>query len=142
MKKFNPIILLLLGGIVFGLAAFPVFAQKEEAKDVVINKRPLQDFGNFIKDKLDKGEVDLNQSFKVVLEGVLTTDGKFDKRKSKFTLAEGDAQVIEAIGDSGWFGHLQNFGAEKVKIILMQDGQSFLAKIESEQKDKTKANEM
>lgn len=146
MKKSKTIISLLCG-IVFGLAAFPVSAQEE--KSIEVNKRPLEDFGNFLKVKIDKGEIDLDKSFKVVLEGFLTTDGKLDTKKSKFTLSEGDAELIEvvkrgilAISDSGWLQYLRNSGAEKVKIILMQDGETFSAVIESEQKEESKARTM
>ena len=146
MKKSETIILLLCG-IVFGLAAFPVFAQEE--KSIELNKRPLEDFGRYLKGEIDRGEIDLDKSFKVVLEGFLTADGKLDAKKSKFTLSEGDAQLIEtaksgilAISDSGWLQYLRNSGAEKVKIILMQDSETFSAIIESEQKDESKARTM
>lgn len=155
MKKSKPIIFLLLCGIVFGLAAFPVFAQKEESvKEVVINRMPLRDFAEYLKAKIERNEVDLKQSFKVVLEGVLTNDGKFDlsvdketrKPKSQFTVSEGDVQMvevakhaIEAIDDSGLFAYLRNLGAEKIKLTVAQDGETFSAKLESEQKDENKA---
>ncbi|CAN5389322.1 hypothetical protein BH10ACI1_BH10ACI1_00060 [soil metagenome] len=148
MKNSKPFIFLLCG-IVFGLAAFPVFAQKVEPKDIVINKRPLQDFSELLKEKIEKGEVDLDKSFKVVLEGVLTEDGKFDLQKSKFTLSEGDEQMvnvaksgIQAIGDSGYFGYLRKLGAEKVKLTVAQDGETFSARIETEQNDENKAKTM
>ena len=158
MKNFKPIILLLCG-IVFGLTAFPVFAQKakEEVKDVSVNKRPLQDFANHFKAKFEKGEIDLDKSFKVVVEGILTKEGKFDlsldkktgKPKTQFTLTEGDAQMvevakaaIESVGDSGFFGYLRNLGAEKIKLTVAQDGETFSASIESEQKDENKAKTM
>ena len=126
MKKSKSIILLLCG-IVFATAAFPVFAQKEETKEIVINRKPLQDFGDILRNKLEKGDVDLDKPFKVVLEGVLKEDGKLDLRKSKFTLTEGDEQIvnvakqgIEAINDSGLFAYLRNIGVKQIKLTAAQ----------------------
>jgi hypothetical protein len=156
MKKSSTIILLFCG-IVFGLAAFPVFAQgeKEEVvRETVINKRVLRDFADYFKTRFEKGEIDLDKSFKVVVEGILTKDGRFDitldkttgKPKTQFTYSEGDAQMvetakiaIEAVGDSGFLGYLRNFGVEQIKFTLAQDGQSFSANLESEMKDENKA---
>jgi hypothetical protein len=146
-----------LCGILLTFAAFPVFAQDDAAQEVKINPQPLQDLGAFVKEKIDKGEIDLTQPFKVVLEGVLTKDGKLDtsidketkKPKSQFILAEGDEQMvlvaktaIEAVGNSGWLGYLQNMGAEKVKLTLAQDKEKVIAIIESEQRTLEKANTM
>lgn len=146
MRKSKTIILLLCG-IVFGLAAFPIFAQ--ETNDGKINRQPLREFGEYIKNKVESGEVDFDKPFKVVLEGVLTKDGKFDREKSKFTLAEGDEAMvnvaknaIEAVGDSGVFTYLRNMGAEQIKLTVAQDGETFSATAESEQKDENRANTM
>ncbi len=139
--------ILLLCGIVFGLAAFPVFAQ--ETNDGKINRQPMRDLGEYIKNKVENGEVDLDKPFKVVLEGVLTKDGKFAREKSKFTLAEGDEAIvnaaknaIEAVGDSGIFIYLRNMDAEKIKLTVAQDGETFSMLVESEMKDENKARTM
>ncbi|HMS39986.1 MAG TPA: hypothetical protein PKE69_07165 [Pyrinomonadaceae bacterium] len=146
MRKSKTIIFLLCG-IVFGLAAFPVFAQ--ETKNISINPQPLRNLGKELKEKIERGEIDFDKPFKVVLETVLTKDGKFDREKSKFTLTEGDAQMIDivksgigAIGDSGIFGYLRNSGAEQIKLTVVQDGETFSILVESEQKDESKANTM
>jgi len=96
----------------------------------------------------------LDKSFKVIVEGILTKDGRFDlsrdketgKPKTQFVLSEGDAQMVdvakkalEAIGDSGWLSYLRNMGAEKIKLTVAQDGESFSARIESDLKDENKA---
>lgn len=146
MRKSKTIILLLCG-IVFGLAAFPVFAQ--ETNDGKINRQPLRELGEYIKNKVESNEVDFDKPFKVVLEGVLTNDGRFDREKSKFISSDGDAQMvevaknaIEAIGDSGVFTYLQNFGGEKIKLTVAQNGETFSTIIESEQKDENRAKTM
>lgn len=137
-------IILLLCGIVFGLAAFPVFAQ--EMNDGKINRQPLREFGEYIKNKVESNEVDFDKPFKVVLEGVLTKDGRFDREKSKFISSDGDAQMvevaknaIEAIGDSGVLIYLRNMDAEKIKLTVAQNGEIFSTIIESEHKDKNRA---
>lgn len=145
MKKSKPVILLLCG-IVLGLAAFPVFAQKDKTKEVIINQRPLQDFGAMLKNGIETGEINLKWDFKIVSEGVLTEDGKYDQSKYFFVGEESVLDAVKAgilaISDSGWFGYLRNLGAEKVKITLMQERETFSAIIESEQKDETEAKKM
>ncbi|HEY0428882.1 MAG TPA: hypothetical protein VGC76_13960 [Pyrinomonadaceae bacterium] len=128
--------------------------QNETAQEVKINKQVMVDFANGVKTKIDKQQVDLNQPFKVVAEGVLTKEGKFDtsidkatkKPKSGITYTEGDKQIVEvatqaleAVGDSGWLGYLRNLGAEKVKITFVQDQEKIFAVVESEQKSPEKA---
>jgi hypothetical protein len=128
--------------------------ESEKVEEIKINKKVMMDFGNNVKAKLDKREVDINKPFKVVIEGVLTKEGKLDtsidkktkKPKSGFTLSEGDPQMVEvarealeAVGDSGWLGYLRNLGAEKVKITFEQDQDKIIAIVESEQKTPEKA---
>lgn len=140
-------IILLLCGIVFGLAAFPVFAQ--ETNDGKINRQPLREFGEYIKNKVESNEVDFDKPFKVVLEGVLMSNGRLDREKSKFISSDGDAQMvevaknaIEAIGDSSVFVYLRNLGAEHIKLTIAQNGETFSTVIESQQKDENKARTM
>lgn len=131
--------------------------QSEKVNEVTINKQVLKDFGSYVKGRVDNKEVDLNQPFKIVVEGPLTKDGKFDisidsktkKAKTQFTYWEGNEQMVdvakkalEAIGDSGVLGYLRNLGAENVKITLIQDGEKIFARIESDLKDANKANTM
>lgn len=132
-------------------------ANNETVQEIEINKRVMQDFGNMVKAKVDKKEVDLTQPFKVIVEGTLTKDGKLDlsidkrtkKAKSQFVFEEGDPQMIEvakealeAVGDSGWLGYLKNSGADNVKITLVQDQDKFFAIVESDQKTPEKAQIM
>ena len=131
--------------------------ESEPVEEVKINKKVMQDFGNEVYKLVKDTKLDTNQPFKVVVEGVITKDGKFDrtidkktnKAKSGITLAEGDPQMVEvgkqaleAIGDSGWLGYLRNFGADNVKITLIQDGEKLYARVESDQKTPEKARTM
>ena len=127
----------LLCGVSLALAALPVFAQ-QEANGITINKKPLRDFSESVKNKFAKKEVDLDKSFLVEFESVLTKDGKFDSTKSKFIRSEGDAKMIEiakqgieAVGESGWFGHLQVLNVSKINIIFAQDENNVSAIIKS-----------
>ncbi len=135
----------LLCGVSLALAALPVFAQ-QDANGIVINKKPLRDFSESVKDKVARKEVDLDKPFLVELETVLIKDGKFDSTKSKFIRSEGDAKMIEiakqgilAIGDSSWFGYLHILGARKINFIITQDENTISATIKSEVEDETRA---
>jgi hypothetical protein len=115
------------------------------------NKKPLQDFAEDVIAKLEsekpEDKVDLTQSFKVVLDGTLTKEGKFDAEKTRFIgKGEGNEQMvnvakdaIEAIGDSAIFSYLQALGIDKVNITLVQDDKQVSAVIKSSQPTPEKA---
>lgn len=143
MKKFGKIIFLACG-LLLTLAAFPVFAQE----DIEINKQPLQDFGEYVLEKVSKKEVDLTKNFLVELQGTITADGKFDRdpKKSRFVKTEGDQAMtdvakfaIEAIGDSGLLNFLKGLGIDKANFILQQDNDQLYASITSDQKTEQEA---
>jgi hypothetical protein len=140
-QKTGKLIILIIGLIC--LADLSVFAQTE----ISLNKRPLQDFAQFVNQKVTAKEVDLNDEFLVELEGVLGKDGRFDIKQTKFTKNEGNKQIvdvakeaIEALGDSGWLGYLRNLGVEKIKVSLSQDKQTFRTIILSGHPNQNKAN--
>ena len=115
--------------------------ESDPVKEIEINKKPFEDLGDALNEKLDKKEVDLSQPFKVVLDGSLTADGKLDPKKSRFVESKGDEGMvniaktaIEAIGNSGFLGYLKNSGVDKVKITLVQDDKQIYAIVTSDQK--------
>lgn len=132
MKRFNKNLLGILSCLMF-LATLPVFAQTS------LNRKPLKDFAANLTSKVDKSEVDLTKPFSITLEAYLTTEGKFDREKSKFTKSEGDEDIveaaksaIEAVGDSGIFAYLQQLGVEKAIINFSQNEKEVLSIINSE----------
>lgn len=161
MKRFSGINLFFCG-ILLTFAAFPVFAQKDQTQkgearktdDVRINKQPLQDWSGFLRDKLEKGELDPAQPFKIVADISLDKDGRMDlsidqatkQPKTRYVSTEGEEQMViiaksavEAIGNSGWFAHLKQFGVDKFKLTLGQDKEKFFGGLEIEQPTKEKA---
>lgn len=118
----------------------------DPVSEVDINKKPFEDLGDTLIDKIAKKEVDLSKPFSVVLEGTLNPDGKFDDKKSRFGKSEGDQQMIDvakdtlqAVGDSGILRYLKNSGIDKVTIKLIQDDKQIYAIIVSDQKTPEKA---
>lgn len=114
--------------------------------EVEINKKPFEDLGDFVNEELEKKQIDLNKSFKVVMEGTITDDGKLDAKKSKFVKVEGDEkmkevarQAIEAVGNSGFLVYLKKSGVDKVNFTLVQDDKQINVIIVSEQKTPEKA---
>lgn len=121
----------LICGLLLTLAAFPVFAQSSKAE---LNKRPLQDFGRIVSEKVKNKEVDLKTPFSLTVQGTLDANGKLDPKMTKITKSEGDAKIIEiakqgieAVGDSGIFYYLKQFGGNEVKISLVQTDMEFSA---------------
>jgi hypothetical protein len=131
-------------------------AKKEEPKQLnleslpvaeeIINKKPLQDFGDEVLDKVAAKKVDLTKPFAVVMQGVLTKDAKFDQKKSRYLDSQGDEEMIlvakkaiEAIGDSGILTYLQQLNVEKINFTLVQDDKEIYAIITSDQPSEQKA---
>ena len=120
--------------------------ESEKVADVEINKKPFEDLGDALIDKLAKKEIDLNKPFSVVLDGAITEEGKFDPKKSKFGKTAGDEQMVnmaklalESVGNSGILGYLKNNGVDKVNFTLVQDDKQIYAIIVSDQKTPEKA---
>lgn len=125
--------------------------QKVESKPVKeigeINKKPFENLGDSLNDKIAKNEIDLNKPFLVTMDGTLTADGKLDKNSSRYVRLEGDEQMIivakdaiEAIGDSGFLAYLKNYGVDKANLTLRQDDTQIFILLVSDQKDANKAN--
>ncbi len=120
----------------------------ESVTAVEINKKPLTDFADEVVAKWDAKEVDLDKPFTIVLDGVLTPDGKLDREKSKFDVSRqaGDPKMIdvakaamEAVGDSGFLTYLRNLDVDKVTVTLVQDEDKITAIVSSLQKTPEKA---
>lgn len=122
-----------------GLDSLPVAEE-------VINKKPLQDFGDGVLDKVAKKEVDLTKPFSVVMVGTITDEGKFDRTKSAYIKTGGDQAMvdvaklaIEAIGDSGILTYLKRLDVSQIKFELVQDDKQVYAVITSNQPTVKKA---
>ncbi len=120
--------------------------ESDAVKEIEINKRPFEELGDSLIDKLAKKEIDLNKPFSVVLDGTLNADGKFDSKKTRYGKSEGDEQMInmakealEAVGNSGILGYLKNSGVDRVNFKLIQDDKQIYAIIASDQKTPEKA---
>jgi hypothetical protein len=122
-----------------GIGSLPVAEE-------IINKKPLQDFGDGVLEKVSKKEVDLTKPFSVVMVGTITKDGKFDRKKSAFLKTGGDEAMvnvaksaIEAIGDSGLLTYLKDQGVDTVKFELVQDDKQIYAIVTSTHPTEQKA---
>lgn len=121
----------------------PTQMSDEDIKNVPINKRPLVEFADVVAEKWESKEVDLNQPFTVVLNGVLAADGSLDPKASKFDVAKqkGDEKMInvgkaalEALGKSGYLTYLKNLNVDKFNATLVQDDNQITVVITSAQK--------
>ncbi len=126
----------------------PTPLSDEAASKIEINKKPLTDFADVVAVKWSTKEIDLNQPFLVIMNGVLTEDGKLDREKSKFDAAKqkGDQKMIdtaklaiEAVGDSGFLTYLKSLGVDKFALTLVQDDTQITAIISSPQKSENEA---
>lgn len=127
----------------------PTAMTSDAVNAVQINKKPLVDFADDVSSKWEAKQIDLNQNFTLVLDGVITPDGQLDTTKSKFDtkLTTGDKAMVdvgkaalEALGKSGYLTYLQTAGIDKIKAVLTQDDQNITVTISSVQKTVERAN--
>lgn len=137
MKKRLKQISLFCGIALMMLAAFPVFAQENSQPQ--INKKPLQDFGNVLLNRVQNKEIVLTDNFLIEVEGELTPEGKFDLRKTKYIRSEGKPEIvevaknaIEAINDSGIFIYLKQLDVNKLNLIVAQNDEQIYMLLRSD----------
>jgi len=113
----------------------------ELPKENEINKKALKDFALYANDLKNKGQLDLNKPFEIVIEAELDKDGKL--KDPKFTKKEGDqnlvdlfARMIAALNDSGFLVYLKPIDKDnpgtKVVFTIKQGETEVLASVESE----------
>lgn len=121
----------------------PTPLSSEAVTAIEINKKPLTDLADSVADMWASKQIDLNKEFSVVLNGVITKDGKLDPKKSKFDKSreKGDPKMIEiaregleAVGQSGFLTYLKSLGVDNINIVLIQDGKQITAVVTSSQK--------
>jgi hypothetical protein len=113
----------------------------ELPKEGEINKKALKDFAAFANDMRQKGQLDLDRPFEIVVEAELDLDGKL--KNAKFTKKAGDpnlvelfSQMISALNDSGFLIYLKPLDKDnpgsKVVFTIKQGETEVLATVESE----------
>ncbi|MFN2514767.1 MAG: hypothetical protein ABR556_01010 [Pyrinomonadaceae bacterium] len=113
----------------------------ELPKENEINKKALKDFAIYANDLKNRGQLDLNKPFEVVIEAALDGNGKL--KDAKFTKKEGDANLIDlfgrmvgALNDSGFLVYLKPIDKDnpgsKVVFTIKQGESEVLATVESE----------
>jgi hypothetical protein len=110
-------------------------------KENEINKKALKDFAIYANDLKNKGQLDLNKPFEIVIEAELDANGKL--KDPKFTKKEGDQNLVDlfgrmiaALNDSGFLIYLKPIDKDnpgtKVVFTIKQGETEVLASVESE----------
>jgi len=86
--------------------------QSGTPKENEINKKALKDFALYANDLKNRGQLDLNKPFEIVIEAELDGNGKL--KDAKFTKKEGDPNLVDlfgrmigALNDSGFLVYLK-----------------------------------
>lgn len=131
-------------GLLLTLAAFPVFAQENQEQK--INNKPFRELANLALQEISSKKISLSDSFLVELNGSLNESGKLAAQESVFVKSEGNEELvkiskkfIEAISESGLFGHLKKLGINKVNLLFAQDQNRIYGRIISETETADKA---
>jgi len=113
----------------------------ELPKENEINKKALKDFAIYANDLKNRGQLDLNKPFEIVIEAELDGNGKL--KDPKFTKKEGDPNLVDlfgrmvgALNDSGFLVYLKPIDKDnpgsKVVFTIKQGESEVLATVESE----------
>jgi hypothetical protein len=120
------------------IAAVSLFAAAAGAQSVQINERPLHDFGEQVRSRIEQKQLDVSKPFSVEMSAVITDDGKLDRQRSKFTSESGDPKMVDvakqaimAMGESGYFGYLQQAGISQATLTVSQNAQTFTGSVRS-----------
>lgn len=110
------------------------------------NKKPLEDFRDLVKEKVEKKEVNLQAPFSITVDGALTKEGKLDPKKTRFINPSGDPKMIdvakagiEALNNSGVFTYLDKLGDKRIVMTLTQDQNGITAVVQSQVETEEKA---
>lgn len=119
--------LVLICGIAFGLAAFPVCGQ--EKKDLQVIKKPLSDFVEKYADK----DIDWSKPFRLEMAGVVSHDGRLEWSRTKIVKSEGDKDVlaaakdyVDAFGETRWLIYLSSQGVSEIAMTAEQTASDFV----------------
>jgi len=125
----------------------PAATPTDPVSGVDINKRPIVDLGNFVNEKLQKNEVDLQTEFKVNARGKLDKNGRLDPKTFKWEQAvssdedmlEVVKRAIEAINVAGYLQYLKDMSGKDFNFQLQQDAENISAVVQSEMETETRA---
>lgn len=114
---------------------------------VEINKRPMVDLGNWVNEKVEKKEVDLQTQFTVNAKGKLDKNGRLDpKTFSYVTAASPDEDMvevvkrsIEALNVAGYLQYLKDLSGKDFNLLLQQDTENISAVVQSEMESDRRA---
>lgn len=115
------------------------------------NREPLKSFAKEILKLREKqnGKLDLSRNFTVEMNGTLTAEGKFDRKKSAYVRAEGDEEMvniakdaIEAVGDSQLLYYLKGLGVEKINFVIQQNEEGIFVVLKSSQPSEERAKSL
>lgn len=107
---------------------------------VQFNKRPLKDFGADVKQMVEKGKLDLEQSFEVIISGSLNAKGRLVNPKYRVVSGSKEMSVVvanlaAAMNDSGLLAQFVKANDGKplsnLTFRAKRDAASFVVTVES-----------
>lgn len=110
-----------------------------------INKRPIVDLGNFVNEKLQGNEIDLQTEFTVNAKGKLDENGRLKSFQwGEVSSADPDMLVvvkraIEAINVAGYLQYLKEMSGKDLNFKIQQDTENLSALLVSEMESETRA---
>lgn len=121
--------------------------KSDSLQDVALNRKPLDDLGDFIKQKIKDDNVDIRTPFTIQATGKLNKEGKIEAGTYKTIKAESDdkdmievvQRSIAAINDSGYLGYLKDLSGKDLMLTFTQNDEKIVGVVQSEMKDESRA---
>jgi len=117
--------------------------------EIELNRRPLIEFGESFKERIQSGKVNVDAPFVFEASGKLDKAGKIVPSTFKITRSEGDANTLEiiknaisAVNDARYFAYLRSMDITDVTFLLKQDVTIFTGQVSSEMVNDQRANSL
>ena len=120
----------------------------EMPKEGEINNRPFKDLALYVDDLKNRGQLDINQPFEIVIETELDEHGNLanptvSKKAGDAKLIELSKRLVEAMNESGVLFYLKRLNEDnprtKVAFTIRQETDRVLATVESDAKSQDSA---
>ena len=121
--------------------------KSDSLEDVTLNRKPLDDLGDYVNQMIKDAKVDIKTPFVVQATGKLDKNGKIQTGTYKTIKAESSDEdmiavvqrSIAAINDSGYLGYLKDLSGKDLTLTFTQTDENIVGAVQSEMESERRA---
>ena len=121
--------------------------KSDSLEDVALNRKPLDDLGDYVNKLIKEDKVDIKTPFIVQATGKLDKNGKILTGTYKTIKAESSDEdmiavvqrSIAAINDSGYLGYLKELSGKDLTLTFSQNDENIVGAVQSEMESERRA---